>query len=91
MFQMAGWAIVLGIATSPLWVSFLVMAIPKRMFLLSLFLCVCELVLAAAVMWFFWGGGIGVEAHLAKSWMGVLLFAFFPVLVFAVKMVSDEY
>ena len=69
-------AIILG---SPIWTSMLVILVPRRMPVLAYYLCGIQALIAFAVWWFFWGGGIGGEAHLSESWQALFGFALLPV------------
>jgi len=69
---------------SPVWTSVLVAVMPRRLFGFAYLLCAIQGFLAFGVWWFFWGGGIGGEAHLSDSWQALFGFAILPaaVLVF---------
>lgn len=64
---------------SPVWTSALVALLPRRLLALALPVCAVQGALAYSVWWFYWGGGIGGEAHLAESWQWALLAALLPV------------
>ena len=63
---------------SPLWISFLVFFLAPRSLALASVLCAFQLIIAYAIWWFFWGGGIGGEAHLSELWQIALLAAALP-------------
>lgn len=66
---------------SPIWTSMLVFLVPRRMPALAYCLCGIQALIAFAVWWFFWGGGIGGEGHLSESWQALFGFVLFPVAV----------
>jgi hypothetical protein len=53
--------LVIAILSSPLWISWIILAIPARFWFLDLLLCVLQGLIAYPIWWFFWGGGIGGE------------------------------
>lgn len=65
---------------SPVWTSALVAILPRRL-PLAIGICVVQGLLAYALWWFYWGGGIGGEAHLPESWQWGFIFAAAPVIV----------
>ena len=67
------------ILTSPIWTTRLVLLLMKRHVAYGLAVCGLQQAFAFAVWWFFWGGGIGEEAHLSKLWQAGLLLALTPV------------
>jgi hypothetical protein len=70
---------------SPLWTSALVALLPQRLVGLAFGICAIQGLLAYAVWWFFWGGGIGGEAHLSESWQSAFGFALLPLGVAAFR------
>jgi hypothetical protein len=70
-----------GILGSPIWTSLVVLLVPRRLSVLAYCLCGIQALLAFVVWWFFWGGGIGAEAHLSESWQALFGFALLPVVV----------
>jgi hypothetical protein len=79
------------ILTSPLLVSLFIVVIPRRFYLLSILLCVCEIIIGAAVWWFFWGDGIGRELHLSSSWIAVVVVAsLIPTALFVLRLFGPE-
>ena len=70
---------------SPVWTSSLVALLPRRLLALAFGICAVQALLAYAVWWFFWGGGIGREAGLSESWQSALAFALLPVGVAAFR------
>ena len=70
---------------SPVWTSALVALLPRRLLALAVGICAVQALLAYAVWWFFWGGGIGGEAHLSESWQSAFCFALLPVGVTAFR------
>lgn len=74
--------VVLG---SPVWTSVLVALVPRRLPAFAYFLCGIQVLMAFAVWWFFWGGGIGGEAHLSESWQLAFGFALLPFAVGAFR------
>jgi len=78
LFWYLVFVVILG---SPVWTSVLVALVPRRLPVFAYFLCGIQALLAFAVWWFFWGGGIGGEAHLSQSWQALFGFALLPVVV----------
>ena len=74
-----------GFLGSPLWTSVLIAMLPRKLLALALGMCAVQGVLAYAIWWFFWGGGIGGEAHLSKSWQFAFAFALLPVTTAAIR------
>jgi hypothetical protein len=70
---------------SPLWTFALVSLLPRRLLGFAFVAVGIQAVVACAVWWFFWGGGIGSEAHLSESWQWAFVFAFAPVAVTAFR------
>lgn len=66
---------------SPVWTSALVALLPRRMLAWAVGICAIQALLAYAVWWFFWGGGIGMEAHLPGSWQCAFVCVLLPVVV----------
>lgn len=84
--RIAFWYLVFAmILGSPVWTSMLVLLLPRRMPALAYYVCGIQALLAFAVWWFFWGGGIGAEAHLSESWQALFVFALLPVAVVALR------
>jgi hypothetical protein len=69
------------VLSSPLWASGLVALLPRRRLAWAFGICAVQGTLAYLVWWFYWGGGIGAEAHLPEMWQGALVFACLPVVV----------
>jgi hypothetical protein len=63
---------------SPVWTSTLVALLPRRLLWPAFGICAVQALLAYAVWWFYWGGGIGGEAHLSESWQFAFGFALLP-------------
>ncbi len=75
---------------SPLWTSALVALLPRRAVPLSIAVCAVQAVLAYAVWWFFWGGGIGAEARLSSAWQFGFIFALLPFGVAALRFLQGR-
>jgi hypothetical protein len=78
----ASWYFVFAaILGSPVWTSVLIALVPRRLSGFAYLLCGIQGLLAFGVWWFFWGGGIGGEAHLSDSWQALFGLALLPVAV----------
>lgn len=71
---------------SPLWTSALVAILPRRLLALAIVVLGIQAWLAWAIWWFFWGGGIGGELHLAETWQLAIVFALAPFIVAASRL-----
>jgi hypothetical protein len=80
MNRIIGLFVLVVILASPVWTTAIVLMLPRRMFALSVAACALQLVLAYLVWWFFWGGGVGEEAHLSQAWQLTFALASLPVL-----------
>ena len=74
-----------AILGSPVWIAGTILLIPRRWWLLDVLLCGLQAAIALSVGWFYWGGGIGREAHLARAWQWLGLFALAPLAACAAK------
>lgn len=79
-------AVVAAVFGSPLWTSLTIALLPRRLLpVAATGICSIQALLAYAVWWFFWGGGIGGEAHLSESWQWALGLALLPFAVSAFR------
>lgn len=59
--------------------------IPRRWWFVDVLLCGVQASIALFLWWFYWGGGIGGEAHLSKAWQWSGLLAVAPLAACAIK------
>ena len=85
MQRIIGTFVMILVVASPVWTTTITLMLPRRMFGLSAAICALQLLLAYLIWWFFWGGGIGVEADLSPVWQLTLASALAPALVTALK------
>ena len=86
---MVDYLVLVAVFGSPVWTSAAVIAVRRRWgiwaWLLEGGLVCLQGAIALFLWWFFWGGGIGGEAHLppASQWLGLV--ALLPVITVAAK------
>lgn len=90
MMRIIGLFLVVVILASPAWTTVIAFALPRRMFGLSIAVCLFQLLLAYLVWWFYWGGGIGGEAHLSPVWQLTLVLALLPVAATALRRLRHD-
>lgn len=66
---------------SPIWTSLLTAVVARRSLFGASIACCLQLLIAYLVWWFYWGGGIGGEAHLPDTWQVAFLAALAPIAV----------
>jgi hypothetical protein len=85
MQTVVGFVLILVTLGSPVWISLVVAAVPRRLVLLDILLLVVQAIFVYGVWWFFWGGGIGCELELADGWKTLGLFALSPIVTAVAK------
>jgi hypothetical protein len=85
MQALLGLLLISAILGSPLWISLLVLAVPRRLVILDILLCALQAVIVYVLWWFFWGGGIGGELRLSAGWKVLGLVGLAPLLVAFLK------
>ena len=59
--------LITAIMGSLLWTSVLVLFFSSRRIVWTILVCEIQILIAYGVWWFYWGGGIGGEAHLSDT------------------------
>jgi hypothetical protein len=76
---------VLGILAAPVWTSYIVARIQLQHPIWAFFVAAVTLAMAYVMWWFYWGGGIGGEAHLAPALQILLISALAPTVTIIVR------
>ncbi len=77
--------VIAGILGSPVWISLIMLRIPRRWWPVDLLLCGFQGLVALFLWWFFWGGGIGGEARLSPMWQWWGVLVLLPIVVGLLK------
>lgn len=85
MNAIVGLLVVVGILGSPVWLSLVIVTVPRRWWAVDLLICGVQAWVAFFLWWFFWGGGIGGEARLSPMWQWLGMFGFLPIVVGSLK------
>jgi hypothetical protein len=76
IYSILAWLIFL----SPAWTSLLILFLARRHLAFTYLICGFQVALGAATWWFYWGGGIGGEAHLGPELQALCLLVLLPVI-----------